>query len=103
MDELKNACHDGSREGGWPLRKPTDEFIEEFFRAYLQMEWISTRLNEGVKEGESEHGDMGISVIDKSDGQHRSLPRPEMITQISVDQIIRRGIHTYVLDFFWFI
>ena len=102
MDELENACHDGPGEGRWSFRKSTDEFIEELFRAYLQMKRISTGLNEGVKEGESQHGDMGISVIDESDGQHRSLPRPEVIMQISVDPATRRGVQTYVLAFFWF-
>lgn len=82
MDELENACHDGAGEGRWPFRKSTDEFIEELFRAYLQMKRISTRLNEGVNEGESQHGDMGISMIDESDGQHRSLPRSEVTINI---------------------
>ena len=89
VDQLENARHDGSRKGRWPFRKPTDEFIEELFRAYLQVKWISTRLSEGVKESESQHGNVGISVVDESDGQCRSLPGPEVIIQMSVDPMDR--------------
>lgn len=76
VDEFENTRHDGSRERGWSFGKATDEFIEEFFRANLQMKRISTRLNESVKEGEGQHGDMRISMIDEPDGQHPSFPRP---------------------------
>jgi hypothetical protein len=79
VDQLENACHDRSWEGRRPFRKPTDEFIEELFRADLQMKSVSAHLNEGVEEGESQHGDMGVSMIDESDGQCRSLPRPLMV------------------------
>lgn len=91
VDELEDTCHDGSGEWRWPFRKPTDELIEELFRAYLQMEWISTRLNEGVEECKSQHGDMGISMIDEPDGQRRSFPR-SVIIQISVDPVIQRTV-----------
>jgi hypothetical protein len=92
VDQLENARHDGSGEGRWPFRKPTDEFIEELFRAYLQMKWISTPLNEGVKEGKSQHGDVGISVIDEPDCQRRSLPRPKAIIQMRVDPMARIAV-----------
>lgn len=80
MYELENARHDGTGEGRRPFRESTDEFVEELFCAYLQMEWVSTPLNEGVEEGKSQHGDMGISVIDEPDSQRRSFPRPGEIT-----------------------
>jgi alpha-acetolactate decarboxylase len=44
------------------------------------MKSVSTRLNECVNKGESQHGDLGISVIDKSDGEHRALPWPREMT-----------------------
>jgi len=103
VDEFENARHDGTGERRRPFRKPTDEFIEELFCAYLQMEWISARLNEGVKEGESQHGDVGISVIDEPDGQHRGLPWPAVIIQMRMDPVTRAAVHAYVLAFFSFI
>ena len=102
VDQFENAGHDGSRERRGTFGKPTNELIEELFRAYLQMEWISARLNESVKKGESQHGDMGISVIDESDGQHRGLPRPGVIMQMIMDPVARTTLHTYVLAFFSF-
>lgn len=51
VDEFEDTRHDGSGERRWPFGKSTDEFIEELFCAYLQMKWISTRLNKGVEEG----------------------------------------------------
>jgi len=79
MDEFEDARHDGSGKRRRAFRKPTDELIEEFFGAYLEMKWISACLNEDVNECESEHGDMWISVIDEPDGQRRCLPRPAII------------------------
>jgi hypothetical protein len=66
------------------------------------MEGVSARLSEGIKEGESQHRDMGVSVIDESDGHRRRLPRPGAITQMRVDPMIRTTGKTHVLAFFWF-
>lgn len=32
------------------LWKSTDELVEEFFRAYLEMEWVSAVLHADIKE-----------------------------------------------------
>ena len=103
MNELKDTCHHGSWERRWPFGKSADEFVKKLLSTYLQMKWVSTGLNERVEEGESEHGNMWISVIDESDSQHRSLPRPEVIREMRVDRVSRITVQTYVLAFFWFI
>jgi hypothetical protein len=89
MNEFKDTCHHGPWERRWPFGKSADEFVKKLLGTYLEMKWVSTGLNERVDEGKSEHGNMWISVIDESDGQHRSLPRPEVIREMRVDRMSR--------------
>lgn len=100
MNELEDACHDGSREWRWAFRKPADEFIEELFRTDLQVKRISASLNESVEKCERQHGDMGISMIDEPDGQHRSLPGPVVMKEIGVNPMTLRTAETHELAFF---
>jgi len=52
MNQIQDARHDRIRKWGRTFRKAADKLIEKLLCRYLEMEGISTGLNEGVEERE---------------------------------------------------
>lgn len=63
VNKVEDLLHDWAREGGRALGKAADEFVQELFGRDLEVEGVSARLDEGLEEGEREHGDMRVAVV----------------------------------------
>ena len=50
MYEFEYFRHRRRRERRWSFREPSYEFVEEFFRADLKVEWVSAILHENVEQ-----------------------------------------------------
>jgi len=75
MNQIQDARHDRIRKWGRTFRKAADKLIEKLLCRYLEMESISTGLNEGVEERERKKGNVWVPVVCESGNQHCSLSR----------------------------
>jgi len=50
MYEFEYFRHRRRRERRWSFREPSYEFVEEFFRTDLEVEWVSAILDENVEQ-----------------------------------------------------
>jgi len=75
MNQIQDARHDRIRKWGRTFRKAADKLIEKLLCRYLEMEGISTGLNEGVEERERKKGNVWVPVVCESGNQHCSLSR----------------------------
>jgi len=64
MYKLQDARHDGSRERWGALWKAPYHLVEKLLGGDLEMERVSTTLDESIEECEGEHRYVGIAVID---------------------------------------
>ena len=74
MNKLQYSRHHWSGEGRRSFWEAADKIVEEFFRGYLQMEWIPAGVYQCVEERESEHCDVWVAVVHKPGDGHGRLP-----------------------------
>lgn len=70
---------------GWTFREATDEFVQEILCAYLKVESIAAVLDTDVEQGQSEHGDIGIAVVNVLHNGDGGFARG--ISLLSIDQV----------------
>jgi len=75
MYQIQDAGHDRIRKWWRTFRKAADKLIEKLLCRYLEMKGVSTRLDEGMEEGEREKGSVWVPVVCESGNQHCSLSR----------------------------
>lgn len=75
MYELEYTGHNRTWEWRRTFRKATDELVQKLFCCDLKVEWVSTRLDEGVEECECEHGYVWVPVVHESSDEHRGFSR----------------------------
>lgn len=63
----------------------TDELVEEVLCADLELESIAAVLDADIEEGEGEHRDIGIAMVDVLDNGDGSLSWS--IALLSIDQV----------------
>ena len=73
MYELQDARHDGSRERRGTLWKASYHLVEKLLGGDLEVERVSTALDESIEECEGEHRYVGIAVVDKTHDEHGGL------------------------------
>lgn len=76
---------DASSSHGRTFGEATDELVEKVLCADLELESIAAVLDANVEEGEGEHGDIGIAVVDVLDNGDGGLSW--RVALLSIDQV----------------